>query len=58
MDELYLASIKESSMVKAMWNLHPSSCMIGADTLRLSGDIDITMQQHVALTSWLNSPNQ
>lgn len=53
-DEIYMCSIKESGMVLDMQGIHPSTCMIGANELQLTGDIDITIQQHVALTSWIN----
>lgn len=57
-DEMYIASIKEVDMAKEMMSIHPSTCMIGADTLELTSDIDITVQQHMASNAWLNDPNQ
>lgn len=53
-DEMYICSIKESNMVKDMMGIHPSTCMIGADRLELTGDLDITVQQHTVLSAWLN----
>lgn len=57
-DEIYMASIKETNMVMTMEGLHPSTCMIGGDRLELTGDIDITVQQHIAVTAWLNDADQ
>ena len=53
-DALYLSCLKEMDTVPYMLNMHPKATMLTAETLKISGCVNIGEQCSCLMNNWLN----